>query len=135
MNSRGFAMTEALVALAVFGLAVTGGLGLALGGLSDTLEARRAQQAAAAAADLAGRIAALEGVDWTALPAAAPCALACTPPQLAALELADWRRDLGRALPAASASLEAGHAGTLVLRLEWDESGGERRALQIGIAR
>lgn len=134
MNSRGFAMTEALVALAVLGVAVTGGLGLALGGLSDTLEARRAQQAAAAAADLAGRIAVLGSVDWTTLPAAAPCAPACSPAQLAAVELSEWRLDLARALPGASASLAAGDAETLVLRLEWGESGGERRTLQIGIA-
>ena len=127
-------MTEALVALAVFGVAVTGGLQLALGSLAETLAARRAQQAAAAAADLAGRIALLPGVDWTALPTAAPCAPACSAPQLAALELADWRRGLAAVLPDADAALEGGNGAILVLRLEWDEAGGERRTLRIGMA-
>ena len=133
MNARGFAMAEALVALALFGVALTGSLGLALEGYATTLEARRAQQAAALAADLAGRIAVLPGVDWTSLPAVAPCAPGCTPTQLAALEFAQWRQALQDTLPAAGATLTAGNAGVLRLQLEWIETGGEARALELEV--
>jgi Tfp pilus assembly protein PilV len=133
MNARGFAMTEALVALAVFGVALTGSLGLALEGFATTLEARRAQQAAALAADLAGRIAVLPGVDWTSLPAVTPCEPGCSPAQLAALELARWRQALGETLPAAGATLAPGGTGALRLRLEWTETGGAARGLELEI--
>ena len=133
MNARGFAMTEALVALAVFGVALTGSLGLALEGFATTLEARRAQQAAGLAADLAGRIAALPGVDWHALPAAVPCEPACSPVQRAALELAQWRQLLGDTLPRPSATLAPGAAGSLLLRLEWGETGGAMRGFDLEI--
>jgi hypothetical protein len=133
MNARGFAMTEALVALAVFGVALTGSLGLALEGFATTLEARRAQQAAALAADLAGRIAVLPGVDWTSLPAVTPCEPGCSPAQLAALELARWRQLLGETLPAAGATLAPGGTGALRLRLEWTETGATARGLELEI--
>ena len=134
MNARGFAMTEALVALAVFGVALTGSLGLAVEGFAATLEARRAQQAAALAADLAGRIAVLPGVDWTSLPTVTPCEPGCSPAQLAALELARWRQALGDTLPAAGATLAPGAAGSLLLRLEWRETGGAVRGFELEIA-
>lgn len=133
MNTRGFAMTEALVALAVFGVALSGSLGLALEGFATTLEARRAQQAAALAADLAGRIAVLPGIDWTSLPAVTPCEPGCSPPQLAALELARWRQALGDTLPAGGATLTPGSTGGLLLRVEWTETGGAARGLELEI--
>jgi len=133
MSARGFAMTEALVALAIFGVALTGSLGLALEGFATTLEARRAQQAAGLAADLAGRIATLPGVDWHALPAATPCEPACSPAQRAALELAQWRQLLGDTLPAGAATLAPGAAGSLLLRLEWRETGGALRGFELEI--
>jgi type IV pilus assembly protein PilV len=133
MKARGFAMTEVLVALLVFGMALTGGLGLALDGFATTLEARRSQQAAALAADLAGRVALLPGVDWTSLPGTTPCEPACSPAQLAAVELARWRRLLTDTLPGGTATLERGATGTLLLRLEWTETGGAPRRLELGM--
>ena len=133
MNARGFAMTEVLVALVVLGMALTGGLGLALEGFATTLEARRAQQAAALAADLAGRFASLPGMDWTSLPGAAPCAPGCSPEQLAALELGRWREQLAATLPRATGTLESTAAGVLLLRLEWTETGGMPRRLEMGM--
>jgi len=133
MSARGFAMTEALVALALVGMALSGGLGLALEGFATTLEARRAQQAAALAADLAGRVAALPGVDWTSLPGAAPCAPGCSPEQLAALELGRWREQLAAMLPGGTGTLEGTASGALLLRLEWTETGGMPRRLELGM--
>ena len=133
MNARGFAMTEALVALAVFGVALTGSLGLALEGFATTLEARRAQQAAALAADLAGRIAALPGVDWHALPAVTSCEPTCSPAQRAALELAQWHQLLGGTLPAGGATLVPGAVGSLLLRVEWRETGGALRGFELEV--
>jgi prepilin-type N-terminal cleavage/methylation domain-containing protein len=133
MNARGFAMTEVLVALLVFGMALAGGLGLALQGFAATLEARRAQQAAALAADLAGRVATLPGVDWTSLPGVVPCEPACSPAQLAAVELGRWRALLATTLPAGTATLGGGASGTLLLQLEWTESGGAARRLELGM--
>jgi len=135
MNARGFMMIEVLVALLVSAVAVTAALALALGGFAATAEARRAELATGLAADLAGRTRALPGVDWIALPAPAECAAACTPEQLAARELADWRAAAASALPAGAGRLEAAPGGELVVTLAWEETGGSRRELRLGIAR
>lgn len=132
MSARGFAMTEVLAALAVVGLVVTGNLGLALGGLGATLEARRGQQAVALAADLAGRIRAVPA-DWTALPAAGPCVTPCPPEQVAAAELATWLRQLETVLPDGEAELRRAGPGTVVLQLRWREGERETRTLRVGI--
>lgn len=138
MNMRdvhGFGMTEVLVALLVFALGISGALALALGGLASTAEARRADLATSLVADLAGRTRAFGELDWTILPAALPCGGSCTPSQLAALELADWQSLVAATLPSGVATLETGTAGELVVVLTWDETGGARRELQMGIGR
>jgi prepilin-type N-terminal cleavage/methylation domain-containing protein len=135
MSVRGFTMIELLVALLVFALAVTTVLALALRGLAGIAEARRGDVASGLAADLAGRVRALAAVDWTALPAVAACAPACAPEQLAAQEFAEWQASVAAALPAGTAALEAGAGGDWALTLAWDETGGTRRELRVGIAR
>ena len=135
MNLRGFVMTEVLVALLVLAVAVTAALALALRGLAATAEARRAEAAAGLAADLAGRVRALQAVDWTALPAPADCAAGCSPEQLAALELAEWQAMVVAALPAGTGQLETAGAGGLVAVLAWTETGGVPRELRLGIGR
>lgn len=135
MNMRGIVMTEVLVGLLVLGLAVTAVLALALSAFAATTEARRADLATGLAADLAGRVRALRTVDWTTLPAPMPCATPCTPRQLAALELADWRALTAASLPDASATLAAGGPDQFVLALAWTDTGAERRELRLGIAR
>lgn len=134
MSMRGFTLLEVLVALLLLALGVTSVLALALGGFATTAEARRAEIAAALAADLAGRTRALAGVDWTGLPAPAPCSAACAPEVVAALELADWRAGVAAALPEGDAGLAAGPAGELLLTLGWTETSGQRRQLRVGIA-
>jgi prepilin-type N-terminal cleavage/methylation domain-containing protein len=135
MSSRGFAMSEVLAALAVLGVIVAGNLGLALGGLGATLEARRAQRAVAMAADLAGRVRALPSVDWAALPAAGACPDPCAPEQLAAAEWAAWSEHVAEALPGGAAELAPDGAGALVLSIRWQEQGGEQRVLRLGMPR
>lgn len=135
MRLRGFVMMEVLVALFLVGLAVSGALSLALGGFGATAEARRAQQATLLASDLAGRIRALPGVDWTALPEPGTCVGGCSPEALAALELLQWRARLEESLPDATGSLAAASTGAIALQLEWTASGGERRALRVDLAR
>lgn len=132
---RGFVMTEVLVALLLLTLAVTAVLALALGGFAATAEARRAEIAAGLAADLAGRTRATPGVDWTGLPAPLACGMACTPAQLAALELAAWQAAVAAALPDGTAVLETGGVGELVVTLGWAESGHPQRELRMGIGR
>jgi prepilin-type N-terminal cleavage/methylation domain-containing protein len=135
MSGRGFAMTEVLAALAVLGVIVAGNLGLALGGLGATLEARRAQRAVAMAADLAGRVRALPSADWTSLPATAGCSAPCGPEQLAAAEWAAWSARLADALPGGAAELAPDGAGAMVLSIRWQEQGGEQRVLRLGMPR
>jgi len=125
---------EILVALLVLALVVSGSLALALGSLGATAEARRAELAASLAGDLAGRVRVLSGVDWTTLPAISACGADCTPEQLAAQEMADWLALLETTLPDARASLAATAPGQLRLELEWSDTGGERRRLQLGMA-
>lgn len=135
MSGRGFTLFEVLVALLLLAVAVSSMLALALRGFAMTAEARRAEIAGALAADLAGRVRAFAAVDWTALPAPAPCATACPPEQVAALELADWRAAVATALPDGAALLAAGPGGELRLTLAWTETGGLPRELRVGIAR
>lgn len=135
MSCRGFTMLEVLVALLLLALAVSSVLALALHGFATTTEARRAEIAGALAADLAGRVRAFASVDWTALPAPAPCASACLPEQAAAVELAEWRTAVAAALPDGAALLAPGPGGELLLTLAWTETGGLPRELRVGIAR
>lgn len=135
MNRRGFVMTELLVALLVLAVAVTAALALALRGFASTAEARRADIAAGLAADLAGRMRSLQAVDWTVLPAPADCTAACSPQQLAALELADWQAMVAAALPAGTGQLETAGMGDFVAVLGWTETGDVRRELRLGIGR
>jgi len=134
MKAHGFTLVEVLVALAVLAIITSAATALALRGLAATAEARRAETAAALAADLAGRIRALRSVDWTALPAPAPCGLPCPPGQLAAQELAEWQAAVATALPGGAASLEDRGSGQLVVTLAWIETGGSTRSLRWGIA-
>jgi type IV pilus modification protein PilV len=129
MRTRGVAMTEVLVALALLAVALTGALALALRGYALTSEARRAEQAAALAADLAGRMRALPRVDWSDLPAATACVPSCTPEALAAVEFKDWQALAAMTLPGAAATLQPGSGGALRLTLGWNESGGPREVL------
>ena len=133
MNARGFVMMEILVALLVVAVAVTAALALALDGLRSTTEARRAQVAGALAADIAGRVRALPGVAWHALPPPAGCVAACTPEQLAAEELAQWQSAAGGLLPDGIGLLEPADDGELVARVAWTDTGGSRRELLLGI--
>jgi Tfp pilus assembly protein PilV len=128
-------MTEVLVALLVLAVAVTAALALALRGFASTAEARRAEVAAGLAADLAGRMRTLQAVDWSALPAPADCAAACSPEQLAALELADWQSMVAAALPAGTGLLQTAGMGDQVAVLGWTETGDVRRELRLGIGR
>jgi Tfp pilus assembly protein PilV len=128
-------MVEVMVAMAVAALGLGLALAMALGGLAATGEARRADLASVLAADLAGRMRALPGVDWTALPAPAECGADCDPPQLAALEFANWQASLRRQLAGAEVQLDASPQGTVLLSLAWLESGATRRSLELEIHR
>jgi prepilin-type N-terminal cleavage/methylation domain-containing protein len=133
MNARGFAMVEVLVAMVVAALGLGLALAMALGGLGATTEARRADLATVLAADLGGRMRAVPGVDWTALPAPVECGENCGPPELAALELADWLKALHLQLADPEVQLDAGPQGAVLLSLSWLESGATRRSLALEI--
>lgn len=135
MSVRGFAMIEVLVAMTVAALGLGAALAMALGGLAATVEARRADLATVLAADLAGRIRALPGADWTALPEPVECGTGCTPAQLAALEYVAWRDTLQARLPGADARLEAGAGDAVRLSLDWPETGATTRSLHLEIHR
>ena len=132
-RSRGIALVEVLVAILLAALAVTTGLGLALRGLSDTVEARLRQQAIELAADMAGRVRALPGVDWTAVAPGAPCVGACSPEALAAAELGEWRGEVIARLPAAEAALQSAAGGAFVVVVRWSGRGGEPSELRLGV--
>lgn len=133
MSARGFAMMEVLVAMVVAALGLGLALAMALGGLSATNEARRADLATVLAADLGGRMRSVPGVDWTALPAPVECGGDCAPLELAALELADWLQALHLQLAGAEVQLDAGPQGAVLLSLSWLESGAIRRSLELEI--
>lgn len=128
-------MSEVLVALLVIAVAVSSALAVALGGLVGTAEARRAELATLLAADLAGRVRSLPGVDWTALPGSSGCTPPCAPEQLAAQELDRWRDSVRDALPSGSGALESGAGGELTARVQWEERGGVQREFRLGIGR
>lgn len=132
---RGMAMTELLVALLVLALLVSAALALSLAGYAATAESRRAEIAAQFGADLAERVRAIAGVDWSALPAGGPCSSPCTPERLAAQQLAEWREAVAASLPAGSGSLETGMAGEAVAVVKWSDSGGLDREFRLGIGR
>jgi type IV pilus assembly protein PilV len=132
---RGFSIAEVLVALAVLAVMVTLAMALSLHAFAANGEARRAELAALLAADLAERVRAIAGVDWSALPAPSACDSACPPDRLAAAELSAWREMVATALPAGAGELEIGAGDALSVVLSWAERGGERRAFRLEIGR
>lgn len=127
-------MVEVLVAVTVTAAGLGAALGLALASFAATAEARRAELAAMLAADLAGRVRALDAVDWTSLPEPQPCQPDCRPDELAALEFAEWLGRVTSALPDSEARLTRDDPEVVLLSLRWRETGGAARELRVEVA-
>ena len=136
-HSRGFALTEVLVAAALLAVGLLGQLALLVSGLQAERAAANLATAATLAADIGERIrsnpsaAALYAFDPAAAPPpAADCALA-TPADAAtraACDLEEWRREALVALPGADvrvdASAIAGTTATLcAVTIRWEAQG------------
>jgi type IV pilus assembly protein PilV len=115
-NSRGFALTEVLVAAALLAVGLLGQLALLVSGLRAERTAANLATAATLAADLGERIRSnstagplyrFDPADTS--PATADCALA-TPIDAAtraACDIEEWRREAAAALPAAELTVNA----------------------------
>jgi type IV pilus assembly protein PilV len=138
---RGFGLVEVLVALAIGATGLLGEALLLRHALAAQAGALRREQATALLAEIAERIRmnAVARADY-ALPVGAPapsvpaCAggTGCTPPELAAADVAQWLADIAATLPAAPDApspavidYTADTTGTdrLDLRLYWGEPG------------
>lgn len=135
-RQRGLSLMESLVALFVTALGILGVLAVQMRTLTDTQTTVRRAQAVRLIEDLSERMTvnpnALNAMDsyisaWGASPAAgANCASAvCTPAQLAAYDIADWKRAVQRTLPAGDAN---------VFLAPGDNTGSNRRQLGVMIS-
>ena len=137
---RGISLIESLVAIVVMALGILGILGVQMRTLSDTSTSVRRAQAIRLIEDLGERMktnpSALANLNsyvsnFAAIPTVGSCTTGCNQAQLAAYDLAVWKRGvrenlpLGKAsifLPPAESALPAGQARQLGVMLAWREN-------------
>jgi len=137
---RGISLIESLVAIVVMALGILGILGVQMRTLSDTSTSVRRAQAIRLIEDLGERMktnpSALANLNsyvsnFAAIPTVGSCIAGCDQAQLAAYDLAVWKRGvrenlpLGKAsifLPPAESALPAGQARQLGVMIAWREN-------------
>lgn len=137
---RGISLIESLVAIVVMALGILGILGVQMRTLSDTSTSVRRAQAIRLIEDLGERMktnpSALANLNsyvsnFAATPTVGSCTAGCDQAQLAAYDLAVWKRGvrenlpLGKAsifLPPAESALPAGQARQLGVMIAWREN-------------
>ena len=142
---RGISLIESLVAMVVTALGILGILGVQMRTLSDTSTTVRRAQAVRLIEDLGERMKASPNAlgnlgayvsAFSDVPTVGSCAAGCNSAQLAAHDLAVWKRTLRSTLPLAQASvfvppaesgLAAGQARQLGVVIAWRENEGEGR--------
>ena len=130
-GERGIALIESLIAMLVMALGILGIVGVQMRALTDTQAGVRRAQAIRLIEDLGERLQsnpdALNYLGaYTASADTAPdcAAAACSPPQLAAFDAWQWRRNVAAALPEGSATvfLPKGGARQLGVMVGWNEN-------------
>ena len=118
-SQRGITLIESLVALVVAALGILGIIGIQMRTLTDTQTSVRRAQAIRLIEDLGERMKVNPNAlmilsdytsGWTASPPTAPAAkncssVACSAGELAAYDLAEWKRAVQRALPLGDANV------------------------------
>ena len=118
-RQRGFSLIESMVALVVAALGILGILGVQMRTLSDTQTSVRRAQAIRLIEDFGERLKVHPNAlmvlgsyqsGWTATPPTPPAgtncaALACNTAQLAAYDVAEWKRTVQRSLPMGDANI------------------------------
>lgn len=132
-SQRGATLLEALVSILVLAVGVLGLLGVQLGTLAETQSSVRRAQTVRLIEDLAERVKSNPGgfqqlsaftSDWSAKPSGSDCGTAsCTPIQLAAWDVQEWRSAVQAVLPNAQAKV--------FLSPEEDADPGNRRQLGV----
>lgn len=114
-RQRGVTLMESLISILILAVAVLGMLGVQLRTLAETQTGVRRSQAVRLIEDFAERIKSnplaytnlpsyVSG--WSATPSGADCmSAACTPAQLAAWDVQQWKQSLSNTLPGAQASI------------------------------
>ncbi len=114
-HQRGITLIESLVSIVVLAVAVLGMLGVQLRTLADTQVGVRRSQAVRLIEDFGERFKsnpfAFDNLTsyvsgWTDVPTGTSCLTAsCTPAQLAAWDVQQWKQSIGNTLPGAQASI------------------------------
>lgn len=114
-RQRGITLLESLVSILILAVAVLGMLGVQLRTLAETQTGVRRSQAVRLIEDFSERFKSnplafdnLAGYvsGWGAMPAGTDCVTAaCTPAQLAAWDVQEWKRSIVNTLPGAQASI------------------------------
>lgn len=139
-RQRGISLIESLVAIVVMALGIMGILGVQMRTLSDTSTSVRRAQAVRLIEDLGERMKANPSAlanlntyvsNFAAVPSVGSCATGCNPAQLAAYDLAVWKRTvrenlpLGKAsifVPPAESGVPAGQGRQLGVMIAWREN-------------
>ncbi len=139
-RQSGFSLIEVLVALLVLSIGLVGLSGLQTNGLRGNHSALLHTQASVLIGDIIERMrsnpaAARAGnydVNWTTSVTAAGCSADCTPAQVAADDLEEWRFNVAR-LPGGQSQLSVSAAGTATVDLRWTDSrdSSNKLALQV----
>lgn len=131
-RQQGISLIESLIAMVVMALGILGIVGVQMRTLTDTQAGVRRAQAIRLIDDLGERLQsnpdALNNLaTYTTSPGAATdcAAAACTPAQLAAFDIRQWRLNVTAALPGGSATVfvPAGGSRQLGVMIGWNEGG------------
>ena len=134
-HQRGFTLIEILVTVIILAIGLLGLAGLQLGGLRYSFSAYQRSQATIMANDIADRMRAnrtvaeaggydidigddSDEVDCTGNGAN------CTPDDMAAADVYEWKQALEDTLPAGDCSI-ANNGGTFTITIQWDDTRGE----------
>lgn len=140
-RSRGSTLLDVLVTLVILSIALLGAVAMQLKALQLGQSSQWRDQAVTLAADLAERIeankaAAVDGayavVQTSTVPSAPPsCTAACSPAEVAALDLYQWQTRIASVLPNSAWSVQQttrANPGTYEISLRWADAHGAHDA-------
>ncbi|HHH35267.1 MAG TPA: type IV pilus modification protein PilV [Gammaproteobacteria bacterium] len=144
---QGLSMIEILVTVVVLSIGLLGLAGLQLTGLKYNHSAYMRSQATLLASDIIDRMRANRDVAKTGgydinIGTNAPTAtcmganMNCTPAEMAAADLSEWKQDLQNLLPGGDGSITRvvnGNEVHFTITIQWDDTRGEQPPLQLPV--
>lgn len=134
-KNKGFTLIEVLIALVILAVGLLGVAALMMTSLQSNQGAFQRSQASLLAYDIVERMRANRAqatssnsyaLATTTTSVTAPSCEPCSPAQMAQIDISNWRAELGRSLPGATASITrsvAGSVSSYQISIFWEDAG------------